>query len=80
MLLATLVRAACGADYHFSALGSDFAGDGSLDNPWQLICKRISLNLEPGDSVLLRSVDAFADNILLVANDSATCASCVFGD
>src|SRR3972149_1603140 len=77
--LVLCARAACGADYHFSALGSDLSGDGSLASPWLSIGKLNSLNLEPGDNVLLRAGDTFAGNIVLEANDSATNASGVFG-
>ena len=79
VVIAMLARAACGADYHFSTRGSDSSGDGSVANPWQSIGKLNSLNLEPGDNVLLRAGETFAGNIVLDQNDSATSAAGVFG-
>ena len=78
LILATLAHAACGMDYHFSAIGSDVSGDGSVANPWQSIGKLNSLNLEPGDNVLLKAGDTFAGNIVLTASESANSASGVF--
>jgi hypothetical protein len=79
VLSGLLARAAFGSDYHFSTLGSDSTGDGSLASPWQSIAKLNSLNLGPGDNVLLRAGDTFPGNIMLDASDSATNTSGVFG-
>src|SRR5262245_39102275 len=75
-VVASTMRA---ADFHFSALGSDLMGDGSLASPWQSIGKLNTLNLDPGDKVLFRAGDTFAGNIVLDQNDSATNASGAFG-
>jgi hypothetical protein len=72
IIVVLLIRTACGADYHFSGLGSDSAGDGSLAHPWQSIGKLNSLDLNPGDNVLLRAGDTFVGNIVLNADDTAT--------
>lgn len=78
VLAVVVARAAFGSDYYFSAVGNDLTGDGSSASPWKSISKLNSLDLEPGDNVLLRAGDTFAGNILLGANDSATDANGVF--
>lgn len=80
ILLGSLIaQTACGADFYFSSLGDDIVGNGSLANPWQSIGKLNSLNLEPGDNVLLRGGDTFIGNLILDANDSANNAAGIFG-
>ena len=78
LLLVLVAQHAVAADFHFSALGSDTAGDGSLANPWRSISKLNSLDLNAGDQVLFRAGDTFAGNIVLQSNDGATSAGGVF--
>lgn len=59
-----------GADYYFSAAGSDAAGDGSLASPWKTVAKFNQLDLNPGDSAYFRAGDDFAGRLLLDAADS----------
>lgn len=74
-----LGQVAAASDFHFSALGNDTTGDGSLANPWRSITKLNALDLNAGDQVLFRAGDTFAGNIILQASDSATNAAGIFG-
>lgn len=76
---AAVGQAAAAADFHFSALGNDTTGDGSLANPWRSITKLNALDLNAGDQVLFRAGDTFAGNILLQSSDSANNAAGIFG-
>jgi hypothetical protein len=79
VVIALLAGTATAADFHFSVLGNDSAGDGSLANPWKSLAKLNSLDLTPGDNVLFRAGDTFAGNIFLTVEDSANDSQGVHG-
>lgn len=63
------------ATYHFSSLGNDVYGDGSIAKPWQSVARFNALKLNPGDTALFRAGDQFSGKMYLDANDSGVSAT-----
>lgn len=59
-------------EYYFSTQGSDSTGQGTLQAPWATLEKANSLDLEPGDRLLLRDGDVFVGQLDLNTEDSGT--------
>ena len=58
--------------YHLDPSGSDAAGDGSRARPWATLARAAALDLEPGDSLLLRGGARFEGQVTLDATDAGT--------
>ena len=63
------------ATYHFSSVGNDLLGNGSVAKPWKTIDKFNQLNLDPGDSALFRAGDTFSGRMWLDETDAGTSAT-----
>jgi hypothetical protein len=63
------------ATYHFSSLGNDVTGNGTLARPWQSIGRFNALDLNPGDTALFRAGDVFSGKMYLDATDGGTNAA-----
>jgi hypothetical protein len=62
------------ADYYFSTAGSDANGVGSKLSPWASLDKANTLDLQPGDRILLQGVK-FSGTLSLTAEDGGTAAN-----
>lgn len=60
------------SDYHFSPTGNDITGDGSQGNPYQSLAKLESLDLNPGDTVLLQRGGQWQGTLTFGPEDSGT--------
>lgn len=65
---------ALAADYYVSLSGND-ANPGTLAAPWQTLARVNTVDLEPGDRVLLRAGDTFDGRLVLDTFDGGTAAA-----
>ena len=70
----SLLTAAHAREIYLSADGDDVA-DGSKERPWRILGKINSMDLAPGDQVLLHAGHTFAGPLLLTAEDAGTAES-----
>lgn len=63
---------AYGVDYYFSTQGNDLTGKGTRQKPWATLKKANSLDLEPGDRLLLRDGEKFIGQLNLNTEDAGS--------